>query len=411
MNGYETIISLKNLKSLYAMNKKVCIFGAGVLGKNNVYELLKGIGFQIEYYFDNNLAPRTYVKEDICVKELDYLYSHHREYCVFLAVSRKFQKQILKQLFEHGVDNVMVIDSITIASILEDIDKEGSDIVKQQLRKIYNDEEYLSMHFKRHTGYELDLEHPRTFNEKLQWLKLYNHNPLYTTLVDKYAVKDYVAGKIGEEYLIPTLGVWDHYDDIDFGKLPNSFVIKCTHDSGSIVLVEDKRLFESNGVKDEFERKLNINYYWMGREWPYKNVSPRIIAEPFMSSPEEMVDYKFMCFDGKPRVIFTCTERFHSDGLKVTFFDLNWKRLNFERHYPASKKKIERPYNLELMVNLAEILSEGIPFVRVDFYEIRGKVYFGEFTFFPGGGMEEFTPLEWDYKLGEWIHLPEKRNI
>jgi len=411
MNNYEeNQITYKDLETLCSMNEKACIFGAGVLGKIWAYALLKNFGFQIEYYFDNNLEPGICVQDGISAGNLDYLYSNCKKYNLFLAVSTKYQNQILFQLNEHGINNVFIIDHLTISNVMKSIEGE-CDVVKKRYKAIYSDVEYLGACFRKRIGYDLNINNPKTFNEKLQWLKLYNHIPLYTILVDKYEVKKYVEEKIGKEYIIPTLGIWNHYDDIDFEKLSNSFVLKCTHDSGSTVLIKDKGLMESNGLKNEFERKLKANYYWIGREWPYKNVIPRIIAEPFMTSPEDMIDYKFMCFEGKIKVIFTCTERLHSNGLKVTFFDLNWKQLNFERHYPSSKKKIERPKNLELMIKLAEILSEGIPFVRIDFYEVNGQVYFGEYTFFPGGGMEEFTPIEWDYRLGEWLHLPEKRRI
>ncbi len=265
---------------------------------------------------------------------------------------------------------------------------------------------HLKILFKKKISRKLDLNNPKSFNEKIQWLKLNDRNPRYTELVDKYDAKEYIKKIIGEEYVIPTLGVYDKFDDIDFSKLPNSFVIKCTHDSGGIFICKDKSSFDKKNAEKMINRRLRRNFYYFGREWPYKNIVPRIIVEKCMtdSENEDLVDYKVMCFNGEPKIIFTCTDRF-SDGLKVTFFDLDWNKLPFERHYPASKKKISKPKNYEKMLKLSKLLSKNMPFVRMDWYEIKGKLYFGEFTFYPGSGLEEFTPEEWDYKLGDMLDL------
>ena len=280
--------------------------------------------------------------------------------------------------------------------------------------RIANPEVVLKKMFKEKMGYALDLANPKTFNEKLQWLKLHDHNPLYTTMVDKYAVKKYVAEKIGEQYIIPTLGVWEHFDEIDFSKLPNQFVLKCTHDSGSTVVVPDKSTMDMVEAREKLENGLRYNYYYHSYEWPYKSVVPRIIAEKFMfdeNNPNvekaDITDYKYMCFNGKVRCTFTCTDRRSDDGLKVTFFDNDWNQMPFERHYQAAEVgSIPKPVNFELMKKLAEILAYDIPFVRVDFYEINDKVYFGELTFYPGAGMEEFYPEKYDRVLGDWINIP-----
>jgi hypothetical protein len=260
---------------------------------------------------------------------------------------------------------------------------------------------------------ELDFENPQTFNEKLQWLKLYDRKPEYTMMVDKYKVRDYIAEKLGEEYLIPLLGVWDDPDDIDFDALPNQFVLKCNHNSGTgMCICKNKSKLDIKKVKKELKKGLKENYYLTGREWPYKDVPRKVIAEKYMkdnSATEELTDYKLMCFDGKVKCSFVCSERFSKSGLKVTFYDTDWKVMPFERHYPKSRNPIKKPYGYEKMVELAEKLSKNIPFVRVDFYEINGKIYFGELTFFPGTGLEEFTPFDWDKTLGSWIKLPNKR--
>lgn len=398
-----TYQELENCRKFWA--GEVCIFGAGKLGKGAAYELIREMDFRVDFYCDNHILPGTYIRDDLIVRNIQYLYEHNKDILVFVCVTAKYQKEILEQLKNHDVENVVVYDrEVFISLLLEEVDK-ANDEVKKRCHRFYDDKEFLAPIFRSRTGYEMNVENPRTFNEKIQWLKLYDRNPAYTRMVDKYAVKEYIARKIGEEYVIPTLGVYDTFDEIAFDNLPDQFVLKCTHDSGSVVICHDKSCFDKEDAKKKLERNLSINYYWVGREWPYKNVQRRIIAEKYMAQSNNMVDYKFMCFHGEPKIVFTCTERFEQDGLKVTFFDLDWNRLSFERYYHSSTKVIPRPQNLELMIKLAAKLSDGIPFVRVDFYEIEGTVYFGELTFSPGGGMEDFRPVEWDFIMGEWIKI------
>ena len=284
-------------------------------------------------------------------------------------------------------------------------------LAKYGFLKRMNDQTYLKKLFKIILGYDINLDHPQTFNEKLQWLKLYDRKPSYSMMVDKYAVKEYVANLIGKEYVIPTIGVWNNVNEIDFDSLPDQFVLKSTHDSHSIVICRDKKKLDIPSAKKKLSKALHRNYYYGFREWPYKNVPPRIIAERYIeeAGSDELKDYKIMCFNGKVKCSFVCSERFSEDGLKVTFFDRDWNVMPFERHYPKSKIPIDKPLNYNKMIELAEVLSKDIPFVRVDFYEVSGKVYFGELTFFPGSGFEEFEPFEWDRTLGSWIELPEKQ--
>ena len=274
---------------------------------------------------------------------------------------------------------------------------------------LYNwmsDARYVKKEYFLKMGKTLNLDNPKTFNEKLQWLKLNDRKKEYSTMVDKIAVKEYISNVIGENYVIPTIGVYDKFDDIDFNELPNQFVLKCTHDSGGVVICKDKLKLNKKEARKKINKFLKRKYYYAHREWPYKNVKPRIIIEEYMKdkNSEELIDYKVMCFNGKAKIIFTCTERF-GGGLKVTFFDLNWNKLPFKRHYPTSEKQISKPKCLKEMVNLSERLSKGVPFVRVDWYEINGKLFFGEYTFYPGAGLEEFTPDKWDSKLGDLIDL------
>lgn len=284
-------------------------------------------------------------------------------------------------------------------------------LARYNLLNWMNDETYLKLLYKAKMDEVLNLDKPTTFNEKLQWLKLYDRNPLYTKLVDKYEVRRYIAETIGEEYLIPLYGVWDHVDEIDFDSLPNQFVLKCTHDSGSVIICDDKSKFDKNKAKKKLKKAQKFNFFYYGREWPYKNVRPRIIAEAYISDANgELNDYKLMCFNGKVKCSFVCSERYTGKGLHVTFFDCDWNVMPFERSHPSAKEGFPRPTQYEKMVKLAQVLAREIPFVRVDFYEIDGQIFFGEMTFYPGCGCKAFQPESWDGELGSWIALPEKNE-
>lgn len=276
-----------------------------------------------------------------------------------------------------------------------------------------SDEAYLKKAFRARFHRKLDLKDPKTYNEKLQWLKLYDRRPEYTPMVDKYEVKKYVADLIGEQYIIPTLGVWDSFHDIDFDALPDQFVLKCTHDSGGLVICRDKSALDKEKAKEKIERSLARNYYLHGREWPYKNVKPRIIAEQYMEDSEtaELRDYKFFAFDGEVKALFIASERgSETEETKFDFFDAEFNHLPFLNGHPNAAVLPKKPQNFELMKQLASKLSRGIPQVRVDFYEANGRVYFGELTFSHWSGMMPFEPEEWDYTFGSWIKLPQKRD-
>ncbi|MBQ2818876.1 MAG: glycosyl transferase [Clostridia bacterium] len=274
-----------------------------------------------------------------------------------------------------------------------------------------SDEKFLKKVFKLRLGRKLDLENPQTFNEKLQWLKLYDRKPIYTTMVDKYKVKKYVADIIGEEYIIPTIGVWNNFDEIDFDALPNQFVLKCTHDSGGLIICRDKSKLDINAAREKINKALRRDYYLYSREWPYKAVKPRIIAENYMEDTKtaELRDYKFFCFDGEVKAMFIATDRASKiEETKFDFFDENYNHLPFTNGHPNADVLPEKPEKFELMKELASKLSKGIPYLRVDFYEVDGKIYFGELTFYHWSGFVPFEPTQWDYTLGEWITLPEK---
>lgn len=273
------------------------------------------------------------------------------------------------------------------------------------------DETYLKIYYRLVMKRKLNLKDPRTYNEKLQWLKLYDRNPLYTKLVDKYEAKKIVGDIIGSEYIIPTIGIYEHFDEIDFDKFPSKFVLKCTHDSGGIVVCKDKTKFDYNEAKRIIEKGLRKNYYHQNREWPYRNVHPRIIAESYMedSDTAELRDYKFFCFDGKVKALFIASDRMNkNEETKFDFFDENFNHLPFTNGHPNAKVLPEKPKSFELMIELASRLSKGIPHVRVDLYEVDGKVFFGEMTFYHWSGTVPFNPEKWDLKFGEWINLPKK---
>lgn len=263
---------------------------------------------------------------------------------------------------------------------------------------------------KKSLHYTMDLDNPKTFNEKLNWLKLYYHNPLQTVCADKYKMRSFIEKEIGSKFLIPLLGVWDNVDDIDFQKLPNKFVLKVNWGSGQNIICKDKNKLNIDEVKRKLKKWMqpHSNHYYYSFEWCYKNIQPKIIAEKYIDFGEDLLDYKIMCYNGVPRNLFVCSER--NKGLKVTFFDLKWKRLPFTRHYPSSQKEICRPAILNKMLRISSILAKEFPFARIDFFNWNNKLYVGEITFFPGAALEKFEPYEWDEKLGNMIKLPQEEK-
>ena len=285
-------------------------------------------------------------------------------------------------------------------------------LTKIGLTNWMSDELFLKVKYKTVFKKKLNLRDPKTSSEKIQWLKLYDRKDVYTQMVDKFEAKKYVANKIGMEHIIPTLGVWERFEDIDFSKMPDQFVLKTTHDSGSIIICKDKKTFDREKARKVLEDSLKRNYYWANREWPYKNVKPRIIAEQYMvdESGTELKDYKFFCFKGKPQLLFVACDRSnHYEETKFNFYDMNFKMLPFTNGHPnAPADRIKKPSTFEQMKKMASVLSEGFPELRVDFYQINGCVYFGELTFYHWSGFMPFDPPDWDERLGDMIDLPNK---
>ncbi len=277
-----------------------------------------------------------------------------------------------------------------------------------------SDKRFVEMMFYRDMGYKLDLENPRTFNEKLQWLKIYNHRPEYTAMVDKAAAKEYVASIIGPEHIIPTLGLWDRFEDIDFSQLPEKFVLKTTHDSKSVVICTDRQTFDLEAARKLLTTSLQRSYYLRFREWPYKNIKPRIIAEEYMvdESGTELKDYKFSCYNGVATDVMLCYDRSSGDT-KFYFFDPEWNLLRYNRRGKEAPEgfTVPKPKNMDQMFRIASRLSEGIPYLRVDLYNINGHIYFGELTFFPRSGCDNNLLRETDLLFGSRIELPKEKII
>ena len=270
------------------------------------------------------------------------------------------------------------------------------------------DKLFLKLKYKVIMRKKIDFSNPQTFNEKLQWLKLYDRNPEYTKMVDKYEAKKYVSDIIGEEYIIPTLGIYDKFDDIDFEKLPNQFVIKCTHDSGGLVIVRDKKNIDIKMIKKIITKSLKRNFYYSYREWPYKHVKPRIIVEKYMHdcNQKDLIDYKFFCFNGYPKFLYVSQGLENHETARMDFLDLNFNKMPFKRNdYDNFKIIPEKPLNFEKMKDFAKKLSKKTTFVRVDFYEVNSKLYFSELTFFPNAGFMRVEPVEWDKKIGKMLDL------
>lgn len=277
---------------------------------------------------------------------------------------------------------------------------------------LYSDKEYLSKMFKYRMGYPIDWANPRTYSEKLQWLKIYDHNPLYTQLVDKYEVKNYVKEKIGCEYIAKLIGVWDFPEQIDYDSLPEKFVLKTTHGGGNcgVIICKDKSKLDKERTKQILESSMKYNLYRDSREWPYKNVKRRIIAEEYLedAATKDLRDYKFFCFNGIIKALFVATDRQTRTEPFFNFFDENYNSLDFKQGHPRADVPPVKPSNFEEMKALAKKLSEGFPHVRVDLYEANNRIYFGELTFYHFGGMVKFEPEEWDNKFGSWLDLPKK---
>lgn len=282
-------------------------------------------------------------------------------------------------------------------------------VLSKSIARVIPDKTLLIIKYKLALGKDLNLENPQSFNEKLQWLKLYDRKTQYTQLADKYEVKQYISETIGEEYLIPLLGVYNSFDEIVFESLPKQFVLKPNHTSGDIYICIDKSKINYAELEKLVTKWIKREYFWFQREWPYKNIKPRIICEKYMldESGIELKDYKFMCFNGEVKCIFVCSNRKIHKSVDVDIYDTDWNKMPFTLQDPNSGKLISKPKEYEKMFKFAQRLSNGIPFVRVDFYQTNEQLYFGEMTFYPCSGFGKFSPETYDCLLGSWLELPK----
>ncbi len=282
-----------------------------------------------------------------------------------------------------------------------------SNSLKHRFGRFYmSEKQWLGMHASHCLGYKVDLDNPKTFNEKLNWMKLYGRDPKYTIMADKYAAKKYVASIIGEEYIVPCLGVYNSFDEIDFNKLPNQFVLKATHQSG-VVICKDKAKFDFEAARKKLEADMHRNYSSIHMEWVYKDIPPRVIADTFLDdhTGTELRDYKIWCFNGEPKVIYLTNK---GANVYENFYDMDFNPLYIDHGFVRHNPEFQQPATFNVMRDLAKKLSAGIPFVRIDFFDVNGKVYFGECTFYDWGGAHPFSTYEQDLEIGGWMKLPNK---
>lgn len=282
--------------------------------------------------------------------------------------------------------------------------------IRERLVHAIPDYLYLKRFFRKKMGRNLNLKNPKTFNEKLQWLKLYDRKPEYSKMVDKIGAKEYVSERVGEDIIIPTIGVYESFAEIDFNMLPNQFVMKCSHDSGGLVICKNKSNFDVDSAREKIEKSLKNNYYYSAREWPYKNVKPRILIEKYLQNEDgsNIEDYKLQCINGKVDNIFVCVGRYSSEGVRYHYFDTEWNYIPYCPYEGVDKNNVNipKPRCLDQMIMIAEKLAEGLPQLRVDLYEIKGKVYFGEMTFYSQAGFDLDITYEADLEMGSKLQLP-----
>lgn len=266
------------------------------------------------------------------------------------------------------------------------------------------DSVYIKILYKYRMGKKINLNNPKTFNEKINWLKLCDRKDIYTKMADKYEVKQFISETIGDEYVIPLIGIYDSFDDIDFDKLPNRFVIKCTHDSGGLVICKNKKELNIDDARSKIQKSLKRNYYLKGREWPYKNIKPRILIEKFIEDDmiDDLRDYKFMCFNGRVKYVYVTVK---NDNIWENYYDANFKPVDVNHGFPRYNEEFAKPKNFHKMVRIAERLAKNTPFLRVDLHNIKGEILFGEMTFYDWGGLRAFADEKFDVRLGNLIDI------
>lgn len=359
----------------------IILYGAGTFGIS-IAESLIGLNISPAYFCDKNktgVEPQT----GLPIISPQELCNHTN--MIIIITSENFYDEIYDDLKMLNVDMLKVLSyNDVIISIPDAV--------------------YLKSVFKCKLGYELDLENPKTFNEKLNWLKLYDRNPQYTKMADKYEARKFVSDRIGDEYIVPLIGVWNNFDEINFNSFPEQFVLKCNHDSGSVLICNDKQNFNIANAGVKFKQKLSSSWFWHSREWVYKDIKPRILAQKYLG--ENINDYKILTFNGEPKIIQVVYDLFTNQ--KRNLYTTDWKYISASQHFPTDPNHIiEKPVNLDKMLELCYVLAKNIPHVRVDFWEVDSKLYFSEFTFYSDAGFSKFEPYDYDELLGSWISLPD----
>lgn len=365
------------------LDDEVILFGYGFFGKMAEF-LMKRSGIRILAIFDNAADSINHSAE----QRILYPFKCDKSSIqVVVSVSDQVIREgIVSQLSTLGYERIAFVDS-------------------QRITKAMPDKEYVEMRFFQRIGKRLDLNNPVTFNEKLNWLKIYDRKPIYTMMVDKYAVKELVSERIGAKYVIPCLGVWNTFDEIDRESLPKQFVLKCNHDCGSVVICKDKDSFDWEAARRKLSFGLERNYFWEEREWPYKDVQKHIFCEEYIDSDRDVLDvYKVINIMGEPRIIQVIQDD-KTENETIDYFDTDWNLLDLRQNYPNSKIHLKKPEKLEELLELSRKLSRGMQQIRTDFYIVGKKILFSEYTFYSDSGFEPFYPDEWDEKLGNMIVL------
>lgn len=389
-------------------NGKVCLYGCGLIGKTWGLEIIEAAGLKPDYYCDKKYEDEEIV-HNIPVISIDDLITIRDNVLVFLTLKEKYQKEVCELLNKNGITNIVLMGDTFYQDFIYSIQESKRKDLYKKYECIMDDRKYLESRFEMIMGYKLDLDNPQTFNEKLQWLKINDRKSIYTQMVDKYEVKKYVGDAIGYEYIVPALGVWNSFDEIDFSMLPDKFVLKCTHDSGGVVICRDKKKFDFDFARKKISSCLKTNFYLMWREWPYKDVFPRIIAEEYLEKNDQIVpeDYKIFCFNGKAKWIKLYSGR-NTDNKTQDFYDKDWNYTEISQNdAPRSGVMILKPPFIDEMIRLSEYLSSGISQVRCDWYYVNNKIKFGEFTFFDGGGFVPFGKYDDDIRFGNDIVISD----
>lgn len=401
---------------LDALNRKhkgkVCLFGAGLIGCTWAYDLLREVGFHIDFFCDNNKDENIEVNGGVRIASLETLYSVKSDVLVFITVNNKYQDDIKAQLEQNGILNIITVDFLFMQIFIESLIDMDDENLNRRFKFILDDTEYLKRQFKYKFGYELDIENPKTLNEKIQWLKINDRKPEYTQLADKYAVREFIKENFGEEFLIPLLFKTSNLNDLTYTNIPNEpCIIKTNHGSGDYQIIRSKGNIDMNKIIRNFTYSFRRNLYYYGREFQYKDIKPLIIIEKLLTLPNGKIpnDYKLHFFNGKCEFIYCSIDREGMNYRKV--YDINWEPLEFvwTSHAKDLNSKqgldIPEPKSLKKMVEIGEKIAKYIKYVRVDFYDVEGKLYCGEITLHHGSGYDKFYPSKYDLYYGQKLKL------